>query len=112
MSYQAPIRDYQFLIKELSGLQSLRCGPAHAELDEATIDAVLEHAGAFYEEVPAPTNEGKGAKFDQGRVTVPPELSAAYRSYADAGRGSLRFPSEWGGEALPRRQGRKIYAHI
>ena len=105
MTYQAPIRDFRFVIKELVGLDSLGGGQAGDDLDADMVDAILDHAAAFYEQVLAPTNRSadlQGAAIADGVVRVPGELGAAYRDYAAAGWGGLRFPTEWGGQGLPR----------
>ena len=55
--YTPPLRDMQFVLHELLEVEtSLRKLPQHAEIDRATIDAVLEEGGKFCAEVLFPLN--------------------------------------------------------
>jgi alkylation response protein AidB-like acyl-CoA dehydrogenase len=102
--YRAPLKDIQFAIRELAGLDRLRALPG---LDEATDDlaeAVLEQAAALATGVIAPTNvvgDRTGTRVENGQVVVPPEFAAAYRQYVDGGWAGVTAPTEHGGQGLP-----------
>ena len=71
MSYRAPVRDLALSL-QIAGHPALVSG-AFAELDDDTVAAVLEAAGAFTEEQLAPLNrkgDQVGARLF-GRVPVP-----------------------------------------
>ena len=47
--YNPPLRDMQFLMHEvLNVVDELKALPAHADLDEDTINAVLEEGGVYW----------------------------------------------------------------
>ena len=56
MSYQAPIKDMLFDIRELAGLEQVRQLPGFEEATDDTVQAVLEEAAKFNGEVLAPLN--------------------------------------------------------
>ena len=68
-SYVPPLRDMRFVLHEVFDVaDTLKAMPAHADVDAATIDAVLEEAGKFASEVLAPLNpvgDTEGCKLDQ-----------------------------------------------
>ena len=76
----------------------------YGDLDEATVDAVLEEAGRFATDVIAPLNrvgDKFGTPFKDGAVTTPPGWKEAYTAWAAAGWNGLAAPAEWGGQELP-----------
>ena len=53
--YTPPLRDMQFVMHEvLNVVDELKMLPPHAEIDAATINAVLEEGGKFAAQVTAP----------------------------------------------------------
>ena len=64
-SYNAPVRDMQFVLKELAGLDEVAALPGCEEASEDLVDAILEEAGKFASGVLAPLNwtgDQEGAK--------------------------------------------------
>ena len=56
--YTAPLRDMQFVLHELLGVEDhLKQMPQHAEIDADTINQVIEEAGKFCSEVIFPINQ-------------------------------------------------------
>ena len=106
-SYRAPLRDMQFVLHELLEVDTaLSALPAHASLDAATINQVLEEGGKFVAEVIFPLNHSgdrEGCHFDAEThtVTTPQGFVDAYRRYVDAGWPSLSCDPEFGGQGLP-----------
>ena len=76
-SYTPPLRDMQFVMHELFKVtDEFRVMPRHADIDRATIDAVLEEAGKFATEVTLPLNatgDAEGCHLDPAThvVTTP-----------------------------------------
>ena len=55
--YRAPIRDMQFVLKELAGLDEVIQLPGCEEASADVVDAILEEAARFAEEVLSPLND-------------------------------------------------------
>ena len=103
--YRAPIRDMQFVLKELAGLEELAKLPGCEEAAPDVVDAVLEEAAKFAEEVLSPLNasgDKEGARFSEGKVTTPKGFKEAYKLFAESGWTALGSEPEWGGQGLPR----------
>ena len=56
MTYQAPVRDYTFLLRDVLQLERYANLPAFADASMDTVEAILEEAGKFTSEVLAPLN--------------------------------------------------------
>jgi alkylation response protein AidB-like acyl-CoA dehydrogenase len=103
--YHAPVRDMQFVLKELAGLNEVAQLPGCEEATEDVVDAILEEAARFAEEVISPLNasgDREGARLENGQVTMPGGFKAAYKLFAESGWTALASHSEWGGQGLPR----------
>lgn len=101
MSFRAPVRDLALALK-VAGHPAL-IGASFAELDEDTVTAVLEAAGAFTEEQLAPLNrvgDQVGARYENGKVTAAPGFADAYRAFVAGGWNSLSADPEHGGQGL------------
>jgi alkylation response protein AidB-like acyl-CoA dehydrogenase len=99
MAYRAPVRDLSFTLTEVAGLSRLPDAP-----DAETIAAVLAGAADLSENVLAPLNrlgDKEGARFADGRVTLPAGFREAYQAYAAGGWSGLSAPERWGGQGLP-----------
>src|SRR5690242_3159162 len=104
MTYRAPVSDIAFALKHTSGLKEALAEGLYGDMDEDTIDAVLEEAGKFASDVIAPLNrvgDTFGTPFKDGKVTTPPGWKEAYTSWAAAGWNGLAAPSDFGGQDLP-----------
>lgn len=103
--YRAPIRDMQFVLNELAGLADLARLPGCEEAMPDVVNAVLEEAAKFAEEVLSPLNasgDREGARCAQGQVTMPKGYKEAYKLFAESGWTALGSEVEWGGQGLPR----------
>ncbi len=104
MTYRAPIADIAFALKHAAGMRSAIADGIYGDLDEETIDSVLEEAGKFASDVIAPLNrvgDKFGTPFKDGHVTTPPGWKEAYTSWAAAGWNGLASPADFGGQELP-----------
>ncbi len=104
MAYRAPIADIAFALKHAAGLKAALADGLYGDLDEATVDSVIEEAGRFASDVIAPLNrigDTFGTPFKDGVVTTPPGWKEAYTAWAAAGWNGLVAPADWGGQDLP-----------
>ena len=70
--YNPPLRDMQFVMHEvLKVSDAFQQMPRHADVDQATLNAVLEEAGKFAAEVAQPLNR---IGDEQARTLVRPRL--------------------------------------
>ena len=106
-SYTPPLRDMHFVLHEVLGItEELAKLPPHAELDEDTINAVLEAAGQFASEVITPLNvsgDTEGCHLDNvtHEVTPPEGFKDAYKLFVEGGWPALSCDPEYGGQGLP-----------
>ena len=100
-----PLADIRFTLRHLAHLDDLGTLPAFADADFEVVDGLLEEAARFFENVVAPTNhEGdvEGChRNDDGSVTVPAGVEAAYTRFVEAGWGGVGFPEDYGGGGYP-----------
>ena len=105
MSYQAPLKDMRFVLKELAGLEEVGKLPGYQDATPDTVDAILEEASKFASEVLDPINfsgDREGSKYADGAVRTPKGFQDAYRKFCEGGWNALPFEAEWGGQGLPR----------
>ena len=106
-SYQAPLRDMQFVLHELLEVEhELRSLPAHTDMDADTINQVLEEGGKFATDILFPLNHSgdrEGCHYDAAShtVTAPAGFKQAYEQYVAAGWPSLSCDTQYGGQGLP-----------
>ena len=104
MTYRAPVADIAFALKHAAGFGAALGDGLYGDLDEQTVEAVLEEAGRFASDVIAPLNsvgDRHGTPFKDGAVTTPPGWKEAYTAWAAAGWNGLTAPAVWGGQDLP-----------
>ena len=102
-SYQAPLRDMQFVLRELAGLEDVAKLPGCEEVLDVA-EPILEEAATFASEVLDPINQTgdkEGCTWKDGNVTTPTGFKEAYAQFAKAGWIGLPVPTEYGGQALP-----------
>jgi alkylation response protein AidB-like acyl-CoA dehydrogenase len=105
MTYQAPVRDYQFLLRDVLQLERYANLPAFADAAMDVIDQVLEEAGRFTSEVLAPLNsvgDKEGCRWSPDfTVATPTGFKQAYAQLVEAGWPALGAKAEFGGQELP-----------
>jgi alkylation response protein AidB-like acyl-CoA dehydrogenase len=104
MSYTPPAEEQKFLLRHVVGIDELAGNDAFAEATPDLVDAIVEGVGEFAAGEFAPLNrtgDEVGAKWSAEGVTMPPGFRKAYRSYVEAGWGTLAGPTEHGGQGLP-----------
>ena len=103
-TYIAPVRDMQFVIRELASLERLTALPGYEEVTLELADAVLEEAAKLASEVLAPLNktgDEQGASLTRDGVVAAQGFGAAYRQFVENGWNGLGGDSEYGGQGLP-----------
>ena len=106
MSYVAPVKDMKFVIKELAGLNTLNQLPGCEDATEDTVDAILEENAKFCGDVLAPLNWSgdveHSVRHADGTVTTPKGFKEAFKQFGEGGWQGLHFPTEFGGQGLPK----------
>jgi hypothetical protein len=88
--YVAPLKDMQFVLKHVVGLDQVNKLEGWEEVTDDLVDAVLEEAGKFASGVLSPLNsvgDRTGAKWKDGNVTTPPGFKEAYKLVLRGGLG-------------------------
>ncbi len=101
MTFRAPVRDLAFALRTVGHPELLV--RAYPDLDEDTVQAVLESAASFADNELAPLNRKgdlEGARYENGKVTAAPGFADAYRQFAAQGWNGLAAPPEHGGQGL------------
>jgi alkylation response protein AidB-like acyl-CoA dehydrogenase len=102
-TYQAPLRDMQFVLRELAGVNEVAKLPGFEDTADVW-ESILEEAGSFATGVLDPLNrvsDKEGCTWNNGAVTTPKGFKEAYKKFADAGWIGLPVPAEYGGQGLP-----------
>jgi alkylation response protein AidB-like acyl-CoA dehydrogenase len=105
MTYEAPTRDFRFVLHELLQVPAMMKDCGQPEIDADTIDQVLAAAGQFAAEVIAPLNasgDEHGCSMPApGVVKTPPGFKAAYDEFSKNGWHGLACSPEFGGQGFP-----------
>ncbi|MDH3275568.1 MAG: acyl-CoA dehydrogenase family protein, partial [Gammaproteobacteria bacterium] len=102
--YIAPLRDFNFVISELAGLNEINKLPVFEHATDDLLEPILEEASRFAREVLGPTNvigDQQGCSVENRVVKVPAEFSDAYQLFAEGGWQGLDCPQEYDGMGLP-----------
>mgnify|MGYP000202989567 CR=1 FL=1 len=102
--YQAPLRDYQFVLNELLDIYNQDDLAGFDEFDPELIDAVLQGVADFTTDIMLPLNGSadiEGCKLVDGKVITPSGFIDAYQQYVDNGWATLTCDPEFGGQGLP-----------
>src|SRR5258708_37033941 len=103
-TYSAPLRDMQFVMRDLADLDGLIELPGNAEATPDLVNAVLEEAAKLASEVLAPLNkpgDAQGARLSDGGVVAADGFEAASQQFVNGGWNGLSGDPECGEEGLP-----------
>jgi acyl-CoA dehydrogenase len=104
-TYKAPVDDVMFLLNEVFHVERYSNLPGFADASPDVIEAVLQEAAKFCEDVLTPLNrvgDSEGCKRDaDGGVTAPKGFKDAYRQIIEGGWVGISAPTEFGGQGLP-----------
>jgi len=104
MSYNPPISEQRFVLDHVVRIDELAAYERYAAATPDMVDAILEGAGAFAAGEYAPLNRAGdqiGARWADGKVTMPPGFRDAYQAFVAGGWGSISGPEAYGGQGLP-----------
>lgn len=103
--FQSPTAEIFSLLRHAADLDGVLALPAFAGIDTATVEALVDEAGRFFEQVLAPLNRDSDligtVRQDDGEVTASPGFVDAYRRMVEAGWASVGAPVEYGGGGFP-----------
>src|SRR2546428_14171685 len=103
--YKAPIRDMQFVLKELAGLDEIAKLPGCEEVTAELVGQILEESAKFAGGVLSPLNkpaDEEGSKWENGEVRPPKGFKEAYKQFVAGGWNALQAPPAYGGQGLPK----------
>ena len=101
-TYRAPLRDMQFVLHELAGIEKLRNCPVAKIRSTSSIrfskkPGVCRRASSIRS---IAFGDKEGCTWNDGEVTTPTGFKEAYKKFADAGWIGLPVPAEYGGQGL------------
>lgn len=97
-------KDIFFILKEQLNYGRLCELDKYKDLNEKTLDLMVSEAISFAKGVLDPLNEiGEkwGVKFDNGKVSSPPEFKKAFKQYGENGWTAAARDVEYGGQGFP-----------
>ncbi|AYV46309.1 acyl-CoA dehydrogenase [Caulobacter flavus] len=106
MTYQPPVRDHMFLLRDVLDIEQYGNLPAFADASIDVVEQIVEGAAQFTGEVLAPLNsvgDKTGCKLDPvtNTVTTPPGFKEAYKALCEGGWTGLGSDPAYGGQGLP-----------
>jgi alkylation response protein AidB-like acyl-CoA dehydrogenase len=105
--YKAPLADLRFALYDVLDIESIyQLLPACAGATRDLVDAVLDEAARFAEQVLAPLNQSgdaEGCQYDRATQSVrtPKGFKEAFAKYVDGGWIGLVADEKFGGQGLP-----------
>jgi len=105
-AYRAPLNDIRFALYDVLDAETLFNRLGYTDATRDILDAVLDEAARFSENVLAPLNsvgDDVGSTYDQANrsVTTPPGFKAAYEQFIEGGWTGLTASPDFGGQGLP-----------
>ena len=105
MTYQPPVRDHLFLLRDVLEIEKHANLPGFADASMDVVQQILDEAARFTSEVLAPLNsvgDKHGCVWSpDNTVTTPPGFKEAYKALVDGGWPALGAVTEFGGQGLP-----------
>jgi alkylation response protein AidB-like acyl-CoA dehydrogenase len=105
MDYTAPLKDMEFVLRELAGLDAVAALPGFEDCSPDLATAILDEAGKFAQGALSPLNgigDRQGARWQYGEVATAPGWRDAYAQFVEGGWNALSCSTAHGGQGLPR----------
>src|ERR1700685_3575250 len=104
MSYQPPVREHLFLLRDVLQIEKYANLPGFADAPLDVVEQILTEAAKFTAEVLAPltaVGDKHGCvRNPDGSVTTPPGFKQAYKQFVDSGWPALGADPAFGGQGL------------
>jgi len=113
--YIAPTREMKFVLKDVIGIAEVTALDRFQDATDDIIDAVLEQAGKFCQDILSPLNvvgDHEGARLTDGGVISSPGFREAYAAYAENGWTSVSGDVDYGGQGLPLTLASAVYEFV
>ena len=105
MTYQPPVREHAFLLRDVLNIDQHGNLPSFADASFETVEQILEAAAQFTGEVLAPLNhvgDQQGCVWNKDfTVKTPDGFAAAYKQLCEGGWTGLGSDPAYGGQGLP-----------
>ncbi len=106
MTYQPPVRDHAFILRDVLNIDQHGALPGFSDAPFDVVEQILEAAAQFTGEVLAPLNtvgDKTGCKLDPvtNTVTTPPGFKDAYKQMCEGGWTAIGSDPAYGGQGLP-----------
>ena len=105
MTYQPPVREHAFLLRDVLNIDQHGALPGFADAPFETVEQILEAAAQFTGEVLAPLNhvgDQQGCVWNKDfTVKTPDGFKAAYKQLCEGGWTGLGSDPTYGGQGLP-----------
>lgn len=104
MSYEAPLKEMQFVLKELADINAIAQHPGFEDATPDMVEAILKEAGKLASLVIEPLNktgDEQGSRLENGVVVNPDGFKEAYQQFVENGWPGLHQPTEFDGQGLP-----------
>ena len=105
MTYQPPVREHLFLLKDVLEIEKLANLPGFADAPMDLVEQILGESARLCAEVLAPLNsvgDKRGCVWNSDNsVTTPPGFKEAYRQFVEGGWPALGALPAYGGQGLP-----------
>jgi alkylation response protein AidB-like acyl-CoA dehydrogenase len=104
LPYQPALDAMRFSLAVCGRLQIVRSLPPCADFSDEIIATILEEAARFATDVLSPLNplgDRKGARLENGSVSLPAGFAEAYRAFCANGWNGAPVPAALGGQGLP-----------
>ncbi|MEM9751359.1 MAG: acyl-CoA dehydrogenase family protein, partial [Pseudomonadota bacterium] len=104
-TYQAPLRDMQFLLHDVLQIEKYSNLAGFADATPDVVDAILEEGAKLCEQVLHPLNQSGDeegcTRHEDGSVTTPKGFKEAYEQFREGGWTALSADETYGGQGLP-----------
>ena len=98
MSYEAPLKEMQFVLKELANINAIAQHPGFEDATPDMVEAILKEAGKLASLVIEPLNktgDEQGSRLENGVVINPDGFKEAYQQFVENGWPGLHQPTEF-----------------